>query len=489
MVFLSALIAAPVVAEELPDADTAQLEALLVAQQARLEALQQQVAAGAQDTDAARIEAMKQQIREVLGEQAFRESLMGSTTQAGYDGGFYIRSSDEKFAMLVNAYVQFRWQHYGTGSQNRYLATGFRRSDQTGFDATRVRVDFSGHAYSKDLTYFIELEADAPDNYDFILGEGWANYRFCDAFNVKGGLFKGATTRANLIPNTTMQFIDRPVFDAVFGMGFGIGVRFWGSLFNERVDYMLDVFNSAGSGEDFVVGRTITNDPAELDSNPALMFRTVWHALTSEEGGDFTEEGDLQFHQSPVLDLGFHYVFNEDDYDAMTTRIPYPAPWPRHGQGGFGLTSTNGCQINQFGVDAAFKYQGFSATAEYALRIVDPREAAHAPYTPWFMLTGQSDTTVQQGAYAQLGYFLPIPGFEKKLEAVARVGGISAVADGQEGTWEYAAGLNYYIEGNNVKLQTDVLKVTEAPISNPYTGLANVNDDVLMFRAQLQVAF
>jgi hypothetical protein len=284
--------------------------------------------------------------------------------------------------------------------------------------------------------------------------------------------------------------VDRPVFDAVYGLGFGIGVRFWGQLFDERVDYMFDVFNSMGSGEDFAVGRTITPDLAELDNNPALMFRTVWHALASEEGDDFVDEGDLQFHESPALDIGFHYAFNEDEYDALTTRIPYPNRWPTLDRGGFGLTSTNGTQINQFGVDAAFKYRGFSAIAEYALRIVDPRHAGSSrPFTPWWLLTGQGDTTVQHGAYAQVGYFLPIPGFERKLEAVARVGGISALADGQEGTWEYAAGLNYYIEGNNVKLQADMLRVSEAPISNPYTGMANVNDDVLLFRLQLQVAF
>jgi hypothetical protein len=89
----------------------------------------------------------------------------------------------------------------------------------------------------------------------------------------------------------------------------------------------------------------------------------------------------------------------------------------------------------------------------------------------------------------QLGYLLPIPGLEDKIEAVARVGGISTLANGQEGTWEYGAGFNYYIEGNDVKLQTDVVKVSEAPISSGYSSLANVNDDVLVFRVQLQVAF
>ena len=88
----------------------------------------------------------------------------------------------------------------------------------------------------------------------------------------------------------------------------------------------------------------------------------------------------------------------------------------------------------------------------------------------------------------QAGYFLPIPGLEKKLEAVARVGGISVNTEGSEGTWIYSGGLNYYFEGNRVKLQTDVTKITEVPISAG-GWLGNVNDDALIWRVQLQVAF
>ncbi len=105
-------------------------------------------------------------------------------------------------------------------------------------------------------------------------------------------------------------------------------------------------------------------------------------------------------------------------------------------------------------------------------------------------MTGAVDLQAEKEEYhEQLFVRVFIGSLENKLEAVVRVGGISTLANGQEGTWEYGAGLNYYIEGNNVKLQTDMIKVSEAPISNPYTGLANVNDDVLMFRVQLTFAF
>jgi len=49
-------------------------------------------------------------------------------------------------------------------------------------------------------------------------------------------------------------------------------------------------------------------------------------------------------------------------------------------------------------------------------------------------------------------------------------------------------GLNYYFD-EKVKLQTDLTYLYEVPITSSYASLANVNDNALIFRMQLQVAF
>ena len=467
------------------DGQIERLQAQLEAQQNRLDALQRQVASSsAQDADAARTDVMRQQIRSILGESEFRESLMSSTSMAGYDKGFFIRSSDDKFSLKINGQVQFRWTHYATRRDNRWLRPREQRNDRTGFDVQRLRLIVSGHAYDPNLTYAIWLRAEAPDGYDFRVHYAFVNYKFQDEIQLKAGVFRLASTRSQMMSDANFQLIDRPMADAVFGLGIGLGVRLWGQLFDKKLEYFVDVVNSLNSPGN----RTITNDPAEHDNVPALLFRAVWHAMGEGGGKTFKVEGDIPKSDSLALDFGFHYAFNEDEGDAATTRIPFKLP-RRFARGGFGLTNTNGLQINQFGFDTAFKYQGFSATAEYTIRIVDVRRAYRTPFTPLWRLTGDDSTTVMHGAYGQFGYFLPIPGYEDKIEAVVRVGGISTLAGGQEGTWEYAAGLNYYIEGNNVKLQTDFAKVSEVPISNNYSSLANVNDDALLFRVQLQVRF
>ncbi len=468
------------------DEQVARLEARLTEQQARIEQLEGRLAGTrSQEQEAARVEAMKQQIREVLSEQEFRESLMPSMLQAGYDKGFYLRSSDDNFLMKFNAQMQFRWTHYGVQSRNRYLRPRLHKNDLTGFDLQRLRFKFSGHVYSPDLTYVIHLRSEAPDGYDTRLRDAYVNYRFSDAFQLQAGYFKTAAVQQRLTSSADLQFVDRSMVHAVFDLSRNMGVRFWGMLLDKRLEWYLDVTNSFNGG----FNRTITNDPAELDSNPGLAFRLVWHALGDNPGKDLKVESDIDHLESPALNFAFHYAFNDDQSDNGTTEIPFPVPRRANGVGGFGLTTTNGMQINQFGLASAFKWRGFSARGEYILRILDPRRAGRRPFTPWWLLTGQGDTTVMHGAYLQMGYFLPIPNFERKIELVGRVGGISTQANGVEAAWEYSAGLNYFIHEDKVKLQADVAKVDEVPISDSGASLANVNDQPLIFRVQLQVNF
>lgn len=488
---LVGLSAPGVLADDTDRAGIERLEALIQAQQNQIQDLQQQVSLASQDsTDAARVQAMREQIRSILNEKEFRDSLMPSSVQAGYDNGFYIGSTDENFLLKFNGLIQFRWTHYGTRSDNKYTLLRLERNDRTGFDVNRIRFSLGGHAYTKDLTYHIELQQDAANAYDAVLTTAWVNYRFADEFQVKAGAQRLLGTRQQGIAHDGLQLVDRGLSDAVFGFGYGIGVQFWGTAFENRLDYGLQIVNGLADGENASYGRTITPDPAEHDNNPAIIFRTVWHALGDNPGTHFQYEGDNDFTQNPALDIGFHYAFNDDMGDTQTTRIPFPWDNRAPALGGFGLTNTNGAQINQFGFDTGFKWNGFSLSGEYIVRIVDPRAAGgDMPWTNWWLLTGDESTTAQHGAYVQAGYFLPIPGMEKKLEAVVRIGGISTLAEQREGTWEYAGGLNYYIEGNKVKLQTDVTKITELPISNNYSSYANVNDDALIWRVQLSVAF
>lgn len=464
--------------------EVAALEALAEAQQARIEALRGQLAASpAPQDDQARASTLREQVRALLSDESFREALLPSMLQAGYDRGFFIRSTDDLFFMSIGGRIQFRWTHDGTRARNHYRAPRLERDDRTGFDIARIRPRISGHVYSKDLTYLFELRADASDAYDIRTRYAWLNYRFAEPFQIRAGIFKLAATRAQIMSSGAFQFVDRPATDAVFSLGTGLGVRFWGQAFDRRLDWFVDVVNGLNDYRT----RTITDDPAELDGHPAIVSRVIWHALGDQPGDLLKSRSDITWHESPALDLGMHYAFNEDAGDQRTLRIPFRrrSLLP----GAYGLTTSNGLQVHQLGVDAAWQWRGLSATFEYMWRFLDVRRAGRTPYTPYWLLTGDDSTSDYHGGYLQVGYFLPIPGLERKLEVAARVGGVSSIGPGSEGSWEYAGGVNYFIREHSVKLQADVTKVYEWPISSSSNSIANVNDDALVFRVQLQVQF
>jgi hypothetical protein len=394
----------------------------------------------------------------------------------------------------LNGQFQFRWTYYATREGNRYLSPGLRRTDRAGFDWSRLRFKFSGYAYTKDLTYLLELDSStSPNQLDTQMLYAWVNYRVVDEFQIKAGTYRVASTRADTASTAMMQFPEYPMMNAVFGLNRATGIRLWGKLFKGKGEYYLDFMNTLNGATRATITTDETQNTTGHDNNPAIVFRTVWsilHGDVQHPEDDFAmgdEPTDMAIHTSPDWNMGFHYAYTED-WREGTLQIPF-ARHTSFRDGGFGLTSSQGLQIHQFGLDTGFKYQGFSLTGEYVVRLLDVRDAERAPFTPLFLLTGDGSTNAQHGAYVQCGYFLPIPGFERKFEVVGRVGGVSALAGGQEGTWDYGGGLNYYIQGHKVKLQTDVVKVSENAISSGQYSLANVNDDALIFRVQLQVAF
>lgn len=480
-------LAAMAVEPSAAEARMAELTARLEEQQRKIAELESRANTAAnQDTEKARTDALRAQIRSILADGEFRESLMPSTLLSGYDKGFYINSSDGNFSFKVNGQLQFRFTHYGTRSENRYLLPRTRRDDRTGFDITRLRFAFSGHAHEPALTYFFAISQDQGNAYDTRLLYGWMNYKFSDEFQVKLGRYTLAAGRTRMAADSQQQFVDRSMTDAYYSLGDGTGVRFWGQCANKRVEWFLDIHNSTNGPDN----RVITNDPSELDGNPAIVGRVIWHAL-GDDTSQYWFEGDIDHLQDPYLGIGMHAAFNEDDGDRQTTRIAFNRSglFPFFRPGGYGLAPLNGARLWQMGADAMFKWQGFSLSGEYFLRFVDIRQAWDRPFAPLWRLTGEESTTNSMGAFVQAGYFLPIPEHEKKFEAVARIGGMRTNVGGGEGSWEYSVGLNYYIKGHWMKLQTDVTKIYEMPISDSDSSLANVNDDGLIWRVQMQVLF
>ena len=80
--------------------------------------------------------------------------------------------------------------------------------------------------------------------------------------------------------------------DAVFGSGLGIGAQFWGKLFDKQLEYYFQVVNELGGADAVITTDRNTPTGTSMDSNPALVFRTVWHAMGGGIGGNEGEVPD-----------------------------------------------------------------------------------------------------------------------------------------------------------------------------------------------------
>ncbi len=449
-----------------------QLEALLDAQQAKIESLQArlEVVEGS-STEAARVAEVRKVVRELMADAGFRESLYPDVQQVGYNKGFYIKSADETFFLKINGYMHVRWTGQNRQTDNPRIPGRQKQDDINGFEIEDLFLIFSGHIHDPRLTYKIVAYGDTDLNHSWATYNAYINYKFAEEIQVTAGLVKLPFGRQALLSKSALHFVDRSVANEFFAIGRSIAAAVHGTL-AKRVTYVMGVANGVANQND-----SPSSDPLELDTNFAYAARLVGHLL----GGPIMTEGDLAYSKDPQLEVGMSFGFNDDNGD-QNPRAPYSIPDQiRRGRGigGNAVADLTGTDYFQFGADAAFRYRGFSATAEYFLRTIDGDDELSA----WELQTARSGAHHQQGGYVQAGYFI-VP---KKVEAVARLGGVWD-NDG-DNVWEYAFGVNYFPWSTyNVTLQADFTRMAEAPSSSSAANWSQ-NDEISMVRVQLQVKF
>jgi hypothetical protein len=87
------------------------------------------------------------------------------------------------------------------------------------------------------------------------------------------------------------------------------------------------------------------------------------------------------------------------------------------------------------------------------------------------------------GYFGQLGYM-----FAPKWEAYGRFGQL-LTEGGPNRMEEYAGGLNYYLFGQNAKIQGEAVYVPNEAAFSSSTASTSANTQDLIFRLQLQLKF
>ena len=163
-----------------------QLESMVKAQQEQIAGLQQQLASQqAGGVEQMRVEEIKRVVQELFRDPAFRDQL---PLNAGYDGGFFIRSGQD-FMLRINGAMQARYVFDCiSNDRNRdHNSTVFGKdvgNDRSGMEFNRLMLSFSGYAWDPNFTYLIELRADDSESVN--VHYAWMDYKFVDAAQVRG---------------------------------------------------------------------------------------------------------------------------------------------------------------------------------------------------------------------------------------------------------------------------------------------------------------
>lgn len=302
--------------------------------------------------------------------------------------------------------------------------------ERDSFRLRRAKTKFEGWAYTKDLSYELQLNwadsanvlEDANISYDLTKGK--------KAFMIKAGQFKVPFGRQELTSSGNQQFVDRATVSNTFARGRDIGVQIWGTPNGGKLDWRVGLFNGNGR-------TTSRNDNDDLQLNARLQWAPF--------GDTKYSEGDFDSSDRPLFSIAAGYEANVREIAASGSN-------PAH---------KNDQTIVSY--DAVFKFKGFSVYAELFERENDR--------------SGTFSDFDDSGFILQAGYFFVPQTWEVALRA--------AELDPNDGRdndvrSENGVALSYYFSKHSHKLQADYRQIEDD---------ARANSDDAEIRLQYQIIF
>lgn len=294
----------------------------------------------------------------------------------------------------------------------------------------RGRVALDGFAWDPRLEFNVQMELAGQS---VSLKRAFLNYRLADGVQLRGGKFKVPFGRQQLTSSFQQQASDRSLVSDEFAKGDDDGFMVWGLPAGGRVEYYAGVFNGEGN-----------NRNAQQDAFDQLAARLVFTPL-----GRLAYSGPALEHPARLLlALGLNANLNGGWLHEVNGTAGMQPPMETCTASGCTLDHGDDARVTSVGADAALKWRGLSASAEWFRRTLDPRQPGLAEREA-------------SGWYAQAGAFaLPA-----RLEGGVRYGALDPDASREmDRVTELTPFVNYYLRGHDLKVQADfTLLRTEVP--------------------------
>lgn len=354
-------------------------------------------------------------------------------------------AADSSFSIKMNG----RIQNLYSGKQNL--------DDQTytdGFSVRRARLKFEGFAFSPAVEYKIELALSSQDisggtvansNTPNIVLDAFAKWNFAPGYSLWFGQTKLPGNRERVISSQKLQLVDRSLLNSRYTLDRDAGVQLHHQSEIGRSVFRQIASVSMGEGRNITTGNNKGYDyTGRLEFLPFGEF---------EGEGDYFG-GDLKRESSPKLSLAITYDFNDN-----ATR--------ERGQLGDFLNGSR--DLKTLFADAMFKFNGFSAMAEFA-----DKRTSGSPVISVVNGTVEEAFFTGTGFNIQSGYL-----FRNNVEIAGRFTAIHPEKVTQrKKNRQFTAGVSKYLMGHTVKVQSDISLLQEES-----------NYKELMYRFQVEIGF
>ncbi|WNH14235.1 porin [Thalassobellus suaedae] len=379
-----------------------------------------------------------------ISDTSFGKGLINFTAK---DSSFSV-----KFAPRFQVRSMSSWDHDG----NQY------GSPDHNFIVRRARLKFDGFAYSPKLKYKLELGLSNRDisganqfnrNTPRYILDAVIMWSFAKNWELWAGQTKLPGNVERVVSSANLQLIDRSLLNSRFNIDRDLGIQLRHKS-NLGGNFLMREKFAISQGE----GRNVTEgNEGGLQYTGRIEFLPFG---TFKSKGDYFQS-DLKREEKPKLMLGFTYNYNQD---AVRER----------GFAGDYMIRTDGSiyETDQTTIfaDAMFKYNGFSFMGEYAKRTANDEVATELDGT-----TPTGDIVLTGNALnLQAGYL-----FKSNYEIAARFTTLNYEnVTGALPTEQYTLGINKFIVGHKLKVQSDI----------SYTTLDG-NKDNITFRLGFDIHF
>lgn len=285
----------------------------------------------------------------------------------------------------------------------------------------RLRVLLGGHAFNRELTYYIQLGFGARDlenQKQVPLRDAFLTWHMAPSANLRVGQMKVPFDRQRLFSSSALQLVERSSIVNELNLDRDVGAQLYGELLGGHARYFGGIFNGDG--------RNLLNEGSGLLYVAKLQYLPF---------GEFKDSKLSDVKRAHVARL---VLSGAGAYNHQSRRS-------RGSQGD--LVEEARADLGMWTADAMFQYAGFSLMAEYL-----SRRALNAESESISEREAKQRFRPGDGYFVQTGWML-----SEQWEVAGRAGRFVPTlpaADVQAYT-ELVLGLNWFKAGDAFKLQSD----------------------------------